>query len=68
MNKRTVRETSAQVTTGRIEEACSRYGLGRKSMRETAEKAGAIVKLGRVLLIHYGKMDKYLESLAGKEK
>lgn len=67
MNKRTIRETSTQATTGRIDEACSRYGLGRRSMRETAEKAGAIVKLGRVLLIHYGKVDKYLESLASTQ-
>jgi hypothetical protein len=66
MNRRTKQNVSA--VTGNIEEACMRYSLGRSLMRETAEKAGAIIKVGRIMLIHYGKVDKYLESLAGNKK
>ena len=52
--------------SGRMEESCKRYGLGRSAMREAADKAGAVVKVGRSYLINFDVMDKYIDDLTGK--
>lgn len=49
---------------GRVEMACKRYGLGYRSMRTEAQKAGAVVKIGRSVLINYETMDEYFRTLA----
>ena len=50
MNNRLERETMGiEVKTGRIDQACARYGVGRNTMRGIAERAGAVVRIGKNL-------------------
>ena len=53
--------------TGRIEQACARYGVGRNTMRQIAEQAEAVIRIGRNYLINFDKVDKYMDSLAGEK-
>lgn len=55
---------AAEPKTGRIEQACARYGLGRCTMRNVAEQAGAVIKIGKCYLIDFQKVDAYMDSLA----
>ena len=55
-----------EVKTGRVPEAMKRYGLGRDTVRKTAESAGAVIKLGKTYLIDYGVMDAYLDKMRQK--
>ena len=52
---------------GRIEQACARYGVGRNTMRQIAEQAGAVIRIGRNYLIDFHRVDKYLDALAGEK-
>lgn len=52
--------------TGRIEQACARYGVGRNTMRQIAEQAEAVIRIGRNYLINFDKVDKYMDSLSGE--
>jgi hypothetical protein len=61
------RAVSVGVKCGKLDEACKRYGLGRSAMRETARTAGAIVHIGRSLLIDFETMDGYINTLKGAE-
>lgn len=53
--------------TGSVEAAAARYGLGVHSIRKVAEEAGAIVKIGRRVLVNFTVMDAYIDSLSSKE-
>lgn len=65
MNERKKHQiTSGAMKTGGIEEACARYGLGRASMRHVAEDAGAIIRIGKRLLVNYEKVDRYMDSVS----
>ena len=66
MNALKNREYNPDAKSGRLPAACQRYGLGRSSLRMEAEKAGAIIKVGRSILVDYELMDKYFRNLAGK--
>ena len=63
MRKRTT-ETTAEMKTGRIAEACARYNLGKNTMRKVAKDAGAIIKIGTCVLINFTIVDAYLDALA----
>lgn len=63
MNKRMT--VVSDPKTGRMEEACNRYGLGRNRMREVAEACGAVIRIGNCYLINYTKVDAYMDSLSG---
>lgn len=52
-----------EMKTGRIEQACARYGLGRNTMRTVAKKAEAEIKVGKCYLINFSKVDAYMDSL-----
>lgn len=68
MRKRLERDgIEADVRTGRIEKACATYGVGRNTMRQIAEDAGAVIRIGRNYLIDFRRVDKYLDSLSGHE-
>lgn len=54
----------AVVKTGGIEDACARYGLGKANMRKVAEDAGAIIRIGKRLLVNYAKVDLYMDSIS----
>ena len=49
--------------TGRIEQACARYGVGRSTMRNIAKEAGAEVKIGKCYLINFSKVDAYMDNM-----
>lgn len=53
--------------TGRINDACARYGVGIGTMRKIAEDAGAVVRIGRTYLINFTKVDAYMDMLSGEE-
>ena len=40
-----------EVKTGRVDQACARYGVGRNTMRQIASQAGAVVRIGKNYLI-----------------
>lgn len=50
--------------SGRIEQACARYGLGRNTMRKIAGEAGAEIKVGKCYLINFSKVDAYLDAIS----
>lgn len=64
MNK--MEKNVSDAKTGRIEEACLRYGVGRNSMRQLASDAGAVVRLGKIYLVNYSKVDAYMDNLSGE--
>ena len=51
-----------EVKTGRIEQACARYGVGRSTMRQIAEKSGAIRRIGRNYLIDFQAVDEAVKN------
>lgn len=53
-----------ETKTGKLEQACLRYGLGRNTMRKVADEAGAVVRIGKCYLINYSKVDDYMDSLS----
>ena len=68
MNNRLERNNmGVEVKTGRIEQACARYGVGRNTMRQIAEQAGAVIRIGRNYLIDFQAVDRYLDSLSGEK-
>lgn len=67
MKNRLVRsELGIDVKTGRIEQACQSYGVGRNTMRQIAENANAVIRIGRNYLIDFSKVDKYMDALSGE--
>ena len=66
MNARKVSNAyaSEQKKMGRIPEACYKYSLGENSMRKVAAEAGAIVRIGRAVLVNYDVLDNYLARIA----
>lgn len=65
MKKRIVKnEFGIDTKTGRIEQACARYGVGRSTMRNIAKEAGAEIKIGKCYLINFSKIDSYMDSLS----
>ncbi|MFR3344079.1 MAG: DUF6462 family protein [Anaerobutyricum sp.] len=50
MNTRNIgNEAKINPKTGRIDQACERYGVGRSTMRRIAEESGAVVRVGRYI-------------------
>lgn len=68
MNKRTS-YSGLNVTckTGRINEACARYGVGLGTMRKIAEDSQAVIRIGRTYLINFDRVDRYLDNLSSGE-
>lgn len=61
---RKMERVSPEVKTGRIEQACERYGIGKQTMRQIAEDAGAVIRIGKCYLINFTKVDAYLDSIS----
>lgn len=55
-----------EARTGRIEQACFRYGLGKNTMRKVAEDAQAVIRIGKSYLVNYSKVDAYMDSMSGE--
>ena len=67
MKNRLVRkELGIDAKTGRIEQACARYSVGRNTMRQIAEQAGAVVRIGHIYLINFQKVDEFMDALSGE--
>lgn len=67
MKNRLIRsEIGIDVKTGRIEQACARYGVGRNTMRKIAEDSGAVIRIGRNYLINFEKVDAYMSAMSGE--
>ena len=67
MKNRLIRsELGIDVKTGRIEQACARYGVGRNTMRKIAEDSGAVIRIGRNYLINSEKVDAYMSAMSGE--
>ena len=64
MQKKNLDGEIAGVKTGKIEQACARYGLGRNTLRKTAEDAGAVIRIGKCYLINFSKVDDYMDSIS----
>lgn len=55
-----------EAKTGRIEEACKRYGIGATTMRQIAKEAGAVIRIGKIFLVDFSIMDEYMAGKAGR--
>ncbi|MCI6858503.1 MAG: DUF6462 family protein [Eubacterium sp.] len=53
-----------EVRTGKIEQACMRYGLGKNSMRKVADEAGAVIRIGKSYLVNFQKVDEYMDRMS----
>lgn len=61
---RKMERISPEIKTGRLEQACIRYSIGHNAMRQVAEDAGAVVRIGKSYLINFAKVDEYLDSIS----
>ncbi len=67
MKARLIREKlGVDTKSGRLEQACARYGVGRNTMRRIAEEAGAVIHIGRIYLINFEIMDNHMDLLSGE--
>lgn len=66
MNRRIVKPSTdkEEIRTGGLPEACTRYGLGKASMRRVAEDAGAVIRIGKRYLINFKRVDLYMDSIS----
>lgn len=51
--------------TGKLDQACMRYGVGRNTMRKIAEESNAVVRIGKSYLINFTVVDKFMDNLSG---
>lgn len=59
-------KSDPEIKTGKLEQGCMRYGLGKNTMRKVADDAGAVVRIGKCYLINFSKVDAYMDSLSGE--
>ncbi len=50
---------------GTVDQAMKRYQMGKKAMRETGDKARAIVRIGQKIRYNFTILDQYMDSLSG---
>lgn len=65
MRKR-IENNVSELKTGTLELAGARYGFGRNKMRDIAEDAGAIIKIGKSIRVNFTILDGYMDSLSGE--
>lgn len=61
MNQSKNRNEQGELLT--LDQACSLTNLGRDSMRREAERAGAVLKLGKCYRIHKKKLLQYFDEM-----
>ena len=61
---RKLEKCEPEMRTGKIEQACMRYGLGRNTMRKVAEEAEAVIRVGKCYLVNFSKVDAYMDSIS----
>lgn len=62
MNKQ--ERITPEIKTGRLDQACIRYSIGQNTMRQVAEDAGAVIRIGKRYLINFTKVDAYMDGLS----
>lgn len=58
--------TAIEQKMGNIDQACARYSLGRNTMRNIAEEAGAVIRIGKCYRVNFSIMDQYMDNLSGQ--
>lgn len=61
---RKMERINPEIKTGRLEQACIRYNIGHNAMRQVAEDAKAVVRVGKSYLINFTKVDEYLDDIS----
>ncbi|MGN0323617.1 MAG: DUF6462 family protein [Oliverpabstia sp.] len=61
---RKLERNEPEMRTGKLEQACMRYGLGKSTMRKVADEAGAVVRIGKCYLVNFSKVDAYMDSIS----
>lgn len=61
---RKIERNEPEMRTGKLEQACMRYGLGKNTMRKVADEAGAVVRIGKCYLVNFSKVDAYMDSIS----
>lgn len=61
---RKMERSEPEMRTGKIEQACMRYGLGKNTMRKVADDAQAVIRIGKCYLINFSKVDAYMDSIS----
>ena len=61
---RKLERNDPEMRTGKLEQACMRYGLGKNTMRKVADEAGAVVRIGKCYLVNFSKVDAYMDSIS----
>lgn len=51
---------------GDILSACKRYSIGRHLLMKEAQAAGAIIRIGRRVIINYTILDRHFDTLSGE--
>lgn len=62
---RELKKSIPEVKTGKLDQACMRYGVGRNTMRKIAEESNAVVRIGKSYLINFTVVDKFMDNLSG---
>ena len=63
---RKIERLEPEARTGRIEQACLRYGVGKNTMRQIASNAEAVIRIGKNYLVNYNKVDAYMDTISGE--
>lgn len=61
---RKMERSEPEVRTGKLDQACMRYGLGKNTMRKVAEEAEAVIRVGKCYLVNFSKVDAYMDSIS----
>lgn len=61
---RKMERSEPEMRTGKIEQACMRYGLGKNTMRKVADDAQSVIRIGKCYLINFSKVDAYMDSIS----
>ena len=56
--------TNPEIKSGKLEQACMRYRLGKNTMRKVADEAGAVIRIGKCYLVNFSKVDEYMDRMS----
>ena len=61
---RKIERVEPELKSGKLEQACMRYGLGKNTMRKVADEAGAVIRIGKCYLVNFSKVDEYMDRMS----
>ena len=59
---------NADVRFGSLDDGSGRYSLGITTLKRIAQEQGALVRIGRRVLVDFEKMDAYFKALAADQR